>query len=90
MSSLRKHVLGGVMVLAAAAASGAITPAAADPVNGNSRDCSVPTTVTEHNFFGSTKHMVLNISGPKSVILKMIDLGNIPSGGEVTVNCTRH
>jgi hypothetical protein len=64
-------------------------PLLATPTPGSSRDCSVPTTVTEVNFGGSPKNFTLHISGPGGFgapDLAAFPLGTIPSGGSVVVN----
>jgi hypothetical protein len=71
---------------AALVALGVSTPAFATAgAEGNSRDCSKDTTVTEHNFSASVKNFTLKISDNKGNILNSIPLGNIPSGSSVLV-----
>ena len=81
-----RRALAAAIAVAAVASAGS---ALATPLPGNSRDCSVPTTVTEVNFGGSPKNFTLHISGPGGFgapDLATFPLGTIASGGSVVVN----
>lgn len=60
----------------------------ADPINGVTDNCTKGGIITEHNFFGSAKHFIVNITNKenKGEVVEKIDAGVIPSGGEVQVN----
>jgi hypothetical protein len=75
------------LVLVVALAGSALT-AYADPTGGNSRDCSKGGTVTEHNFTAGVHHFIMHITDNKGKTFPggTADLGNIGSGGDVTVN----
>src|SRR2546423_15603854 len=85
-----RHILWRTMtsVLWALLVGGTAAPASADPIGGSSRDCSKGGTVTEHNFTAGVHHFILHITNQKGANIPggMADLGNIASGGDVTVN----
>src|SRR6185436_20959191 len=75
------------LLLSWALAGGLASPAYAVPGNeGNSRDCSKGGKVTEHNYTAAMHQFIMHISDRNgNDIGKPGDLGNIGSGGSLTV-----
>jgi len=86
MRKTSRQVLACVLLVIGMAVGG--LSAFANPIGGTSNDCSKGGTVTEHNFTAGVHHFIIHISdhNGNDFVGGTADLGNIASGGDVTVN----
>ena len=62
-----------------------VSPASADAVGGNTRDCSHPISYTEANFTVQKMHFTVDITDHNGDLIQNLDLGDIPGHGSVTI-----
>jgi hypothetical protein len=82
IQTIARHSSAGILCLVFS------LPVLGTAVGGITDNCSIPQTIDEANFFGSTKHFTVNITNKDDggKVVEQIDAGNIPSGGIARVN----